>query len=186
MSIINVPTREEVSQDSQVIFDQLKKAMGKVPNLYATIGYSSHALKGLLGMEEELNKGIFTAKEKEAINLVVSEANHCDYCLAAHTMIAGMKGISKEEILNFRKGSIEDPRLNAIVELAKSISEQKGEVDHVKLENFLAAGFDYAAVMELIGLVIVRTFTNYAFAVTKIPIDFPLADQLDSSSNTIL
>lgn len=179
MNIINVPSREEVGQDSQVIFDQIKKAMGKVPNLYATIGYSSHALKGLLGLEEELNKGIFTAKEKEAINLVVSEANHCDYCLAAHTMIAGMKGISKEDILSFRKGSIDDPRLNAILELAKSVSEQKGEAAQDKIENFLAAGFDNSAVMELIGLVILRTFTNYAFAVTKIPVDFPLADQLD-------
>ncbi|MDR3023042.1 carboxymuconolactone decarboxylase family protein [Chryseobacterium sp.] len=179
MNIINVPSREEVGQDSQLIFDQIKKTMGKVPNLYATIGYSSHALKGLLGLEEELNKGIFTAKEKEAINLVVSEANHCDYCLAAHTMIAAMKGISKEDILSFRKGSVDDPRLNAILELAKSVSEQKGEATQDKIENFLAAGFDNSAVMELIGLVILRTFTNYAFAVTKIPVDFPLADQLD-------
>jgi uncharacterized peroxidase-related enzyme len=179
MNIINVPSREEVGQDSQAIFDQIKKAIGKVPNLYAAIGYSSHALKGLLGLEEELNKGVFTAKEKEAVNLVVSEVNHCDYCLAAHTMMAGMKGISKEDILSFRKGSIDDPRLNAILELAKSISEQKGDVDPAKLENFLALGFDNSAVMELIGLVILRTFTNYVFAVTKIPVDFPLADKLD-------
>ncbi|MGH1516819.1 carboxymuconolactone decarboxylase family protein [Chryseobacterium sp. JK1] len=179
MNIIKVPSREEVNEDSQLIFDQIKKGMGKVPNLYATIGYSSNALKGLLGLDEQLSKSVFTAQEKEAINLVVSEANHCDYCLAAHTMIAGMKGISKEDTLNFRKGTVTDPKLNAVLELAKSISERKGDASPEKLDNFFAAGFDNSALMELVGLVILRTFTNYAFALTKIPVDFPLADTLD-------
>ncbi|MEM9720778.1 MAG: carboxymuconolactone decarboxylase family protein, partial [Bacteroidota bacterium] len=39
MAIFHVPTREEVSESNQHIFDQLKKAVGFVPNLYATYAY---------------------------------------------------------------------------------------------------------------------------------------------------
>ena len=44
MTTINVPSREEVSAANQAIFDNLKKSLGKVPNLYATLAHSEHAL----------------------------------------------------------------------------------------------------------------------------------------------
>ncbi len=43
-----VPTREEVSQNNQEIIDNLNKALGFVPNLYATIAYSDNGLKRFL------------------------------------------------------------------------------------------------------------------------------------------
>jgi hypothetical protein len=44
MSTINVPKREEVSPSNQAIFDNLKAGLGVVPNLYATLAHSEHAL----------------------------------------------------------------------------------------------------------------------------------------------
>jgi hypothetical protein len=52
------------------------------------------------------------------------------------------------------------------------------------LENFYAVGYNEAALMELIGLITVRTFTNYVYAITNIPIDFPLAEPLISNYET--
>ena len=40
----NVPTRDEVSADNQAIFDNLKKGVGFVPNLYAAYAYNDTAL----------------------------------------------------------------------------------------------------------------------------------------------
>lgn len=178
MNTVKVPTRDQVSPESQAIFDQLQKALGKVPNLYATIGYSSQALKGMLGFEDQLNKGVFTVTEREAINLVVSQVNNCDYCLAAHTLIAGMKGISKQETLDFRRGSVADPKLNAVIQLAKSVAENRGKATQDKVEDFLAAGFDNTALIELVGMVVLRSFTNYVYALTEVPVDFPAAEKL--------
>ena len=48
MTDFNVPTIEEVSSNNQEIFDDLKKAVGFVPNLYATIAYSDTALGSYL------------------------------------------------------------------------------------------------------------------------------------------
>jgi hypothetical protein len=40
MKTINVPTYDEVSPANQALFDNLKKGLGMVPNLYATLAHS--------------------------------------------------------------------------------------------------------------------------------------------------
>ena len=179
MKSITVPTRDQVSAESQVLFDLIKKRMGKVPNLYATMGYSEHALKAFLDFDETLNKGAFSPKEREAISLIVSEINGCAYCLAGHTMVAIMRGFTKDETLDIRRGQTNDHKLNAIIQLAASISQNKGHAAQSALDAFYDAGFDNGTLMELVGLISLRVFTNYAFALTQIPIDFPAADPIN-------
>lgn len=178
MKTIIVPTREQVSAGSQVIFDFYTKRMGKVPNLYATMGYSEHALKAFLDLDETLSKGAFTPKEREAVSLIVSEINGCTYCLAGHTVAAIRRGFTREETLEIRRGQVADPKLNAIIQLAATISKNKGHADEDKLDAFYAAGFNEGALMELVGLISLRVFTNYVFAVTQIPVDFPAAEPI--------
>lgn len=114
MKNIAVPAREDVSTESQSIFDQLQKRLGKVPNLYATIGHSGNALKGFIDFETTLNKGAFNGKQREAIALVVSEVNGCAYCLAGHTLAAIKNGFTKEATLAIRKGETGDTKIDAI------------------------------------------------------------------------
>ncbi|NHA04233.1 carboxymuconolactone decarboxylase family protein [Mucilaginibacter sp. HC2] len=179
MKTIQVPNRDQVSAGSQVIFDQFQKRLGRVPNLYATMGYSENALKGFVDFDAAFSHGVFRPKEREAIALIVSEINGCAYCLAGHTLAAIKNGFTKEETLDLRRGKSNDDKVNAIVQLAKSITINKGHADEQSLDDFYAAGFDEAALMELIGLVTVRIFTNYVFAATAIPVDFPLAEPIN-------
>jgi len=178
MKTIAVPSADQVSDESRVLFEQLKKRLGKVPNLYATMGYSSHALKGFLDLEASLAGGQFSAKEREAIALVVSEVNQCAYCLAAHTGLAILRGFSQVDTFDIRRGQVSDVKLNAIVQLAKSIAENKGHADERLLNNFYEQGYSEAALMDLTGLVAVRVYTNYVYALTAIPVDFPAAQPL--------
>lgn len=153
--------------------------MGKIPNLYATIGYSSSALKAMLETEASLSHdSSFSAKEREAINLIVSQVNNCDYCLAAHTMLAKMKGFTDDDTIAVRKGEYADAKLNSVLKLAKSISSNKGAADDSALQNFFEAGYDEKALIELNALIALRSFTNYVFANTQIPIDFPLTQAI--------
>jgi len=179
MKKISVPTIDQVSPESKILFEGLQRRMGKVPNLYATVGYSSHALQGFLDFDATLGKGAFNGKQREAIALVVSEVNNCAYCLAGHTMAAVKNGLSIDETLAIRKGHSSDPKIDAAVKLAKSIAETKGHADEAALDEFYNAGFDESALMDLIGLVTVRIFTNYVFAATDVPVDFPAAPALN-------
>lgn len=178
MKNISVPTFEQVTPESQLLFEQLKKRLGKVPNLYATMGHSEHALKAFMEFESNLYKGVFRPKEREAVALVVSEVNGCEYCLAAHTILAMKYGFTQEETLDVRRGHYSDEKINAIISLAKAITETKGYPPADLVDNFYAAGYNEGALMELVGLITVRIYTNYVFALTHIPIDFPAAPPL--------
>lgn len=179
MKTINVPKKEQLNPESQTILESVEKKMGKIPNLYATIGYSSSALKSMLETEISLaHNSSFTAKEREAINLIVSQVNECDYCLAAHTTLGKMRGFTEEDTLEIRKGSFSEVKLDAVIKLAQSIANNKGNAEREVLENFFNAGYDEKALIELAALVALRSFTNYVFANTQIPIDFPLAQTI--------
>ncbi|QEM03753.1 carboxymuconolactone decarboxylase family protein [Mucilaginibacter rubeus] len=178
MEAIKVPTREEVSPESRAMFDQITQKIGKLPNLYAVIGYSPATLKGFLQFDSALSSGVFSSREREAIYLVVSEVNECRYCLAAHTVTAKNNGFNHDETINIRKGISYETRLSTVICLAKYIAENQGQVDPVLLCDFFEAGYNEDALIELIGLVALRTFTNYVYAVTGVPLDFPEAVSL--------
>ena len=63
-TVFNVPTREQVKGVNQEIFDKLQKALGFVPNLYATIAYSDNGLDRYLAFQNA--KTSLSNKEKEA------------------------------------------------------------------------------------------------------------------------
>ena len=62
MERFQVPSREEVSINNQAIFDNLKKAVGFVPNLYAYYAKNETALGDYLTLQNR--KTTLKAKEK--------------------------------------------------------------------------------------------------------------------------
>ena len=178
MANIQVPTRDQVDTKAQGIFENLKKQLGTVPNLYATIGYSSDALESFLGFSGSAGKGTFSNKEVEAIKLAVSQVNECQYCLAAHTALAKMNGFDEAQTLELRAATINDARLGAITQLAREVAGNQGKASTRAIDNFLAQGFDEKGLIDLIAVVIAVTFTNYVHGVTKVPVDFPKTESL--------
>lgn len=180
-STFNVPTRNEVNSTNQEIFDNLEKAVGFVPNIYATFASSDNALKNFLDFANA--KSSLKTKEKEVINLAVSEINQCQYCLSAHTAIAGMNGFTPEQIIELRSGAASfDNKLNALAKLAKNITENRGATSPEVVDGFFAAGWTKENLMDAINLVGEITITNYLHRTTDVPIDFPIAQPLAKSA----
>lgn len=180
MSIFNVPTREEVSITNQEIFDHLQKAVGFVPNIFATYAHSDNALKNY--MEFSNAPTSLKVKEKEVVNLAVSQVNNCEYCLSAHTAIGKMSGFTDDQILELRSGKASfDNKLDALAKLSKNITENRGNTDAAVLENFFAAGWNKENLIDTISLVGDKTITNYLHRTTKVPVDFPAALPLEES-----
>ena len=140
MRQFNVPTKNEVSTNNQAIFANLEKGLGFVPNIYATAAKSENALGNLLTFSN--GKSSLRTKEKEVINLVVSEINDCTYCKAAHTAISKMNGFNEEQILEIRGGEVSfDSKLNALAQFAKEASINRGKPSAQAIENFFNAGY---------------------------------------------
>ena len=174
-----VPTRDQVSADNQAIFDNLKSGLGFVPNLYATIGHSDTALGNYLTFQNA--KSSLKAKEREVINLVVSQVNGCRYCQSAHTALGKMNGFTDDQILELRGGSASfDNKLDALVKLAKEITESKGNPADATLEAFFAAGYTKGSLIDVIVVVGDKIISNYVHNITQVPIDFPVAPELEA------
>ncbi len=180
MKKFTVPTREDVVPANQVIFDNLTKALGFVPNLYATIGYSSNGLSRYMAYQAA--KTTLSNREKEAVNLVVSEVNNCLYCKSAHTVIGKMNGFTDEQLLDIRRGKASDAKLNALVQLAKSITKNRGRVDDLLVDNFFAQGYTNENLVDLVLQVSDKTAMNYLHNLTQIPVDFPIPEDINETA----
>lgn len=179
MTNFNVPSRSEVSATNQAIFDNVKKSVGFVPNIFATMAHSDNGLKNYLDFSNA--KTSLKTKEKEVINLAVSEVNQCQYCLSAHTAIAGMNGFSPEQIIELRTGNAPfDAKLDALAKLSKNIAENRGATDSTIINNFFAAGWTKENLVDVINQVGDITITNYLHGTTEVPVDFPIAKALPS------
>jgi AhpD family alkylhydroperoxidase len=177
MNTFNVPTRDQVSPANQALFDNLKKGLGMVPNLYATLAHSEHALGNYLALQNA--KSSISGKAREVVNLVVSQVNACEYCLAAHTVIGGMVGFTPEQILEIRRGGASwDTRLDALAKLVKNIASERGHADPALVEAFFAAGWTKENLVDTIVVIGDKTVTNYLHGTTQVPVDFPPAPKL--------
>ncbi|MEZ0540322.1 carboxymuconolactone decarboxylase family protein [Fibrella arboris] len=180
MSQFTVPTRDQVSPATQTAFDGLQKMAGFVPNLFATFGHSEHALPRYLAFQGA--KTSLSNKEKEAVNLIVSEVNGCRYCQSAHTAIGKMNGFSDEEILDIRAGQSANPKLNTLVVLAKDITENKGRAAAQNVAAFYEAGYTKGNLVDLILQVSDKIAANYLHNLTGVEIDWPLVAELEATA----
>jgi AhpD family alkylhydroperoxidase len=124
-------------------------------------------------------KSSLRAKEREAINLVVSQVNGCVYCQSAHTVLGKMNGFTDEQVIGIRKGSAPfDAKLDALVKLVKNITETKGRADSSLVDSFFAAGYNEGNLVDAVINIGDKVIMNYLHNLTQIPVDFPLAPAL--------
>ncbi len=177
MTQFNVPTRDEVSANNQAIFDNLQKGLGFVPNLYASFAHSETALGDYLALQNR--KSSLRAKEREVINIVVSQVNDCRYCQSAHTVLGKMNGFSDEQILEIRSGEASfDPKLDALVKFVQETTINRGKPSAEAVENLFAAGYNKGNVVDILIVIGDKIISNYLHGVGQFEIDFPLAVEL--------
>ena len=177
MTTFTVPTAASVSPANRAIFEQLDDKLGKVPNLYATLAHSDHALGNYLALQNGASS--LNAREREVVNLVVSQVNECAYCLAAHTVLGGMAGFTPDQIIEIRKGAAPfDRRLDALARLVADIARNRGRAAQDHLDAFFVAGYDEGNLVDVVMAVGDKIITNYLHALTGVPVDFPAAPAL--------
>ncbi|EAU7050601.1 carboxymuconolactone decarboxylase family protein [Salmonella enterica] len=159
--------------EAAATLNAIKQKIGMVPNLYATVAHSSTVLNAYLAFSEALNQGRLSAKQRELIALAVGQANECQYCLSAHTMISRGAGLSDEQIITARQGTAENTLDNALVKLAVILVKQRGVITDEQLSDARTHGVDEGLVFEVLAQVSANTFTNYANHVADTDIDFP-------------
>ncbi|MEI8383966.1 MAG: carboxymuconolactone decarboxylase family protein [Planctomycetota bacterium] len=173
MSRIRQINPESATGKAKDLLDAVKNKLGLVPNMTRAMANSPAVLDGYLSLSGALSQGGLSAKLREQIALTVGEANSCDYCLAAHSAIGKMVGLTAEQIMDSRRGTAVDPKADALVKFARRVVEERGRVSDLDLADARLAGLDDAALAEIVANVALNIFTNYFNHVAETDIDFP-------------
>ena len=175
MSRISIPSVETSLETVKPMLAAVQKSLGVVPNLMKLVGHSPAALEGYLALNGALNKGQLDARLRERIALAVAEHNGCDYCLSVHDYLGrNVLKLSDGEIGAARDFSSEDPRAAAALRFARRVTELHGRVSESELTALREAGFDDAAMVEIVVTVALNVLTNYVNNVFQTDIDFPV------------
>ncbi len=165
-------------EKARPLLENLKKKLGTVPNLFATIGQSPEALQALLGAMDVLGKGALSAREVELVNLFTSELNGCGYCISAHGALGRLAGLSPDDIEAARLGRGANAREQAILLLVRKVVRTGGAAAGTELARAREAGLTDGEVVEVLAHVALKAFTNAVGILAQTNIDFPKQPRL--------
>jgi uncharacterized peroxidase-related enzyme len=176
MSRIATPaTIADAPAASQPLLEGVKKQLGVAPNVFRVVSNSPAALDGYLGLLGALAKGVLSAATREGIAIAVAADNSCDYCMSAHIYIGGnLLKLDDAEVAANRIGGSNDPKADAAVRFAVKVLRARGRVSDDDLRAVKLAGYDDAAVVEIVQNVALNVWTNYLNEVAQTEIDFPV------------
>ncbi len=158
------------------LLDAVQSKFGMVPNLLATMAHAPGVLQSYLQFNENLRGGTLDATLFEQIAITVSTVNGCRYCVSAHSAMGESAGIPRQAIQDAINGESSDPRTDAALKFARAVVSKQGWVGDDELEAVRGAGFDDSEIAQIIGIVGMKTFTNYFNHIAQTDIDFPEVD----------
>jgi len=167
-------TPESAPEGARAMLAGAKQKLGFVPNLYAGMANAPAALEAYLALSGFFEKTSLTATEKQVVWLATSVENGCEFCVAAHSMIAKkMFGVDAATVDALRAGSaLTDGKLEALHNFTRAVVRERGWVaDSPAFSQFLGAGYTPAQALEVILGVTQKTLSNYANHLLKTPIN---------------
>jgi uncharacterized peroxidase-related enzyme len=163
---------------AHALLTAVSNKLGLVPNMMRTMANSPGVLEGYLGLSGALAMGRLPAELREQIALAVSQANGCNYCLAAHSLLGKKAGLADGDVVAARRGDASDPRSRAAIHFALAVVRARGGVADAELERVRGAGFGDGEIAEIVAHVALNTLSNYLNRVAQTEIDFPAAPAL--------
>lgn len=182
MSKLGMIAPESATGSAKTLLDSVKTKLGMTPNMMRTMAVSPSVLEGYLNFAGALSGGALDAKLRERIALAVAEANGCNYCLAAHSLLGKGAGLSTAEMVAARKGGSSDTRIAEAVGFAAELVRSRGAVDEGAVARLKSVGYTDGEVAEIVANVALNVFTNYFNLVADTVIDFPQAAPLTAAA----
>lgn len=104
--------------------------------------------------------------------LTVSKTNGCDYCVAAHCMLAKMANVPDQVIAGILEGRpIDNERLTVLSGLTAQLVSTRGWPDKSAVQGVLNTGYTSAQLLEVVFGVGMKTIFNYTNHLAHTPVD---------------
>ncbi|MBI1327126.1 MAG: peroxidase-related enzyme [Alphaproteobacteria bacterium] len=167
-------TEAETSPETAKLFEGLQAKMGKIINIFKTMGHAPSALEAYLNFSGAMAKSSLTPAQRELIALAVAGANHCDYCASAHTQIGKGAGLSDADTQAALNAKATDAKTQALVTFARTVNDKRGNVSDADVKAMRDAGWGNQQIVEAVAVVSLNVYTNFFNHVAGTEVDFPL------------
>lgn len=163
MSKFTVHSPEAAPESSRSLLETIKKALGFVPNLHATVAESPAALKGMLALAQAFEECSLSPTEQRIVALVTSVSNKAPFDVAAESTFArGTTKLPNEMVDALRNAThLLDPKLQALAAFTRATVEKRGWTDEAHLVAFFSVGYTKAQAIEVVMGVAKTAFGNY-------------------------
>lgn len=172
MSRFQTHTIDSAPEKGKEVLKGVKEAYGFVPNLMATMVEAPATAKAYATLGKIFDETSFSATERQVVLLTTSRVNGCEYCVAAHSTIAGMHKVDESIVEAIRDDKpIADDKLEALRQLVIRVHEKRGWLDDGDIDAFAEAGYGPQQVLEVILGVAFKTISNYTNHVAGTALD---------------
>jgi AhpD family alkylhydroperoxidase len=152
--------------------------LGFVPAMYANMANAPAVLGTYLqGYGLFRSESGFNSVEQEVVFLATSIANGCDYCTAAHSMVADkMSGVPAPVLQAIRAGTpLPDSKLEVLRATTTAMVLQRGQLSAAQAQAFYGAGYTEHQLMYIVLALAVKTLSNYTNHAFNPQLDAPFA-----------
>ncbi len=164
---------ERADEKVRDLLAEVQDQLGMVPNAMKVMANSPAVLRMMLESERILSEGLLAPRVREQIALAVSELNGSPYCIAAHAALAGIAGLSEEEIEDARKGTSPDRRTESALLFARELVEKRGAVADGRIDEMRRTGWQDGEILEIIVHAAMTAMSNYLNRAAGTERDFP-------------
>ena len=172
MSDFKVHTIDTAPVASVQYLRDAQRSMGFVPNLIGVLAESPAAVEGYLTLMSIFEKSSLTPVEQQVAILAISRSNECDYCMAAHSVVASMQKVPADVIQAIRNDKpIADEKLEVLRLFATTVIEKRGWLSDDDVAAFISAGYSQAQILEVLLAASLKTLSNYANHLIETPLD---------------
>lgn len=178
MSRVMPVQSEEARGPAKDLLDAVGRAFGLVPNATRVMAQSPAVLEGYLTLSAALGKVGIGEKLHTQVKLAASEANASDYCTSILCAVGSRAGLTAADLVEGRSARAADGRTDAGLKFAAKVLATRGKVSDADLRAVRAAGFDDAAIVEIVASVVLGCYTNFLNNVAETPLDIPASGPL--------
>ena len=162
---LRVPDEDDLPAEVAALYEAPREKFGFVPNVLRLFALRPSHLLRWNEHYEELMKGDsgLSKAEREMIAVVVSVANECRYCIAAHS--AALRKLTKDvaladAIADDHTSAPVEPRVGAMLDYALKLTVHPTEMSEADVDRLRAAGWTDEDVMDIAEVTGMFNLTN--------------------------
>lgn len=167
-----VHTAETAPEAAKEILTGAQKSFGFLPNLLGVMAEAPALVNAYITLNRIFQETSFSPTERQIVMLTASYENGCDYCVAAHSTMAGTQKVPQNVVQAIRDGvPIADAKLEALRRFTAILVNTRGWPADADVDVFLKAGYGKKQILEVILGIGAKTLSNYTNHVTHTPLD---------------